>query len=332
MQMTAAGLFGAFSSPYAVANAAPFRIMLMLYRGQTEAEKGFQNYLKSRHIPVEYIIRDANEDKQKIRQFIDEARTLRPDLIYSFGTTLTKAIVGPYDAIDKSPYINDIPVVFNIVADPVGAKLVPRLSASGRNLTGTSHLVPMPAQLKALINFKTIRRLGAIYNPDEANSLLAIEQLKRACLIEKIELILSPVVKKTTGMPDKADLNNSVNQLLAQKPEMIYLPSDSFIIANARQIIEPALLARTPAFSATEAPIRQQGALAGLVSRYYNVGEFAAHKAIEILVQKKAPSQIPIEVLNRFSYLINMQTARRLGTFPPVAIFRFAEIVDKSPV
>ncbi|MHB9117358.1 MAG: hypothetical protein ACYC2R_03670 [Burkholderiales bacterium] len=42
-------------------------------------------------------------------------------------------------------------------------------------------------------------------------------------------------------------------------------------------------------FSATEAPVRHSGALMGLVSSYYNVGQFAAYKAEQILVNKIPP-------------------------------------------
>src|SRR5688572_27566246 len=111
------GLSGA-----AVAAENRYTVLMLLYRGMTEAEKGFVEYLKPR-LPVDFVIRDANGDRAKIREFVEEARQKRPNLIYVFGTTVALDTVGAVGKTDPSLHIADIPVVFNIVADPVGAGL-----------------------------------------------------------------------------------------------------------------------------------------------------------------------------------------------------------------
>jgi putative ABC transport system substrate-binding protein len=76
----------------------------------------------------------------------------------------------------------------------------------------------------------------------------------------------------------------------------------------------------------------QAGALSGLVSRYYNVGQFTAHKAEQILVGKQQPSAIPIETLKRFSYQVRMSAAEKLHLPPPLPMLGYAEIVTDTPV
>ncbi|MFC4159103.1 ABC transporter substrate-binding protein [Chitinimonas lacunae] len=316
----------ATTATYPAGERPPWRIMLILYRGMTEAEKGFMEYFSRRGIAAEFIVRDAHEDRRRIAEFVREARTLRPDLIYTFGTTVTAEVAGTIDTVDPTRHITDIPLVFNIVADPVGARLVPRLTSSGRNLTGASHLVPMDAQLRALHSVRPARRLGVIYNPAEANSILTIAQLK-AAVGRETTLLLAPMTLDADEKPVMSELAAVMNRLLVQQPDFLYLPSDSFVIANARRIIEPARAAGVPVFSAAETPIRQAGALLGLVSRYYNLGEFVGYKAEQILLGGKRPADIEIDRLNRFSYLVNMEAAKQLKVYPPVSAFKFAEVV-----
>ena len=93
-----------------------------------------------------------------------EAKRERVDLIYTFGTTVTLDAVGAVGKVDPAVHVTDIPVVFNIVADPVGADLATAFAATGRNLSGVSHLVPMPDQLRAMQRFRKVGKLGVIYN------------------------------------------------------------------------------------------------------------------------------------------------------------------------
>jgi len=307
-----------------------YKIMLILYRGTTEAEKGFMEYFKKRQIPVEFIIRDAQADNNRIAEFVREAKAIKPDLIYTFGTTATTEVVGIQGEVDANRHITNIPVVFNIVADPVGAKLVKNMKSSGRNLTGASHLVPLATQMNALQSLRSISQLGVIYNPQEKNSQLAVQELEALAPQLKLTLQRAPVPPAASGKPDSDTLEQALKTLIASKPQFIYIPSDSFMIKNARMVVQTAHAAGIPVFAATEAPVRTDGALAGLVSTYYNVGEFAAYKAEQILVKKVAAKDIPIEVLHRFTFLVNMSSAKKLKVYPPAQVLKIAELI--SPV
>ena len=77
----------------ALAQGKTFTVMLIMFRGATPAEQGFMDYLKSR-LPVDFIVRDVDGDRAKVREFVAEAKTRRVDLIYTFGTTVTLDVVG----------------------------------------------------------------------------------------------------------------------------------------------------------------------------------------------------------------------------------------------
>jgi len=307
--------------------ARPHRVMMILYRGATDAEKGFMDYFKRRRIPVEFIVRDAQADSAKVAGFVREARDLKPDLIYTFGTTVTAEVAGLDGAVDPRRHITDIPIVFDIVADPVGAKLVSSLKGSGRNLTGASHLVPLAAQLNALGSMRRVASLGVVYTPNEKQSLLAVEELQKLAPSLGLSVKLAPVVLDTHGKATPEGVVAAMRTLVAKRPDFVYIPSDSFLIKHANMVVREADSAQIPVFAATEAPIRNDGALLGLVSTYSNVGELAAHKAEQILTRKAQAAQIPIESLDRFTFLVNMGTAKRLGIYPPLSVVKLAELI-----
>ncbi len=74
----------------------PFRIYAITFRGMTDVEKGFEEYFASRKIPVQIIYRDLNRDATRMPGFLDEIRATRPDLVYTWGTSVTLGVLGPY--------------------------------------------------------------------------------------------------------------------------------------------------------------------------------------------------------------------------------------------
>jgi putative ABC transport system substrate-binding protein len=308
----------------ALAQGKTFNVMLIMFRGATPAEHGFMDYLKAR-LPVNFVTRDVNGDRSKVRQFVAEAKQQRSDLIYTFGTSVTLDAVGAAGKVDPNRHVVDIPVVFNIVADPVGAGLASAWAATGRNLTGVSHLVPMPDQLRAMQRFRKVRKLGVIYNSLEANSLLAVEQLRQHAAQFQYQLIEAPL--RSGQRPAESEIGEAMYRLTESKPDFIYLPSDSSLIARAAMIVGLASAARVPLISATEGPIRKDGALMGVVSNYANAGAFAGYKAEQILLGKAVAGNIPIETLQRFTLVINMKSAIRLGIYPPLDLIKIAELL-----
>src|SRR6266851_4470649 len=96
-----------------------FNVMLIMFRGTTPAEQGFMDYLKGR-LPVNFVLRDVNGVRARVKEFTAQAKQQRVDLIYTFGTSVTLDAVGAAGKVDPNLHVVDIPVVFNIVADPVG--------------------------------------------------------------------------------------------------------------------------------------------------------------------------------------------------------------------
>ncbi|MES2296699.1 MAG: ABC transporter substrate-binding protein [Pseudomonadota bacterium] len=302
-------------------------IYMILYRGETPAEKGFRNYFKTNNIEVELVVRDVALDIGKVPALIEEARALGADLIYTWGTPVTLAVVGRHDKVDPKRHVTDIPVLFTMVASPEGAGLITSRQGSGRQLTGTSHVVPMDQQLSAMRAYRPFQRIGMIYNPAEPNSLQNVKELRTAAERERFVLIERALPLDAKGQASASALPELVADMARQKVQMLYMGPDSFLAVNRKLFTESALAQRLPTFSATETALRDGKALFGLVSGYENVGRLTAFKASQILQQHIPASAIPIETLARFSYLVNMSVAAALDFYPPLKVINYAEVI-----
>lgn len=307
------------------------RILMVLWRGEEDAVQGFRDYFAAQRIPVEIITRDAGGDLDKLPGLVEEAKTIRPDLVVTWGTSVTQALFGPYDAADPARYVPaaGIPGVFMIVSQPVEAKIVPSLESSGRNITGTAYLVPEETQLRAARSYFDFNRIGVVYNSKESNARLSVEALRALASKLNYTLIERALPLDDKGNPKVDEIDTLVEQIAAEGAQLLYQPPDSFLNVNRDRLTQAALMRNMPTLAAAENPVRASYALMGVVNRYYTVGQLTAHKARQILVDKMDPKTIPIETPKRFSFMINLPVALQLGRYPPMNLLKFAEIIER---
>lgn len=310
--------------------AAPvkkFRIYMVTWRGTTQVEKGFQDYLAAIKMPVEYIVRDAGQNPQKLNEFAEEILQLKPDLIYTWGTSVTLGLVGPWDK--PKPALANIPTVFTLVAAPVGAKIVSSLEAHGRNLTGVYHVAPLETQLDAIRAYRPFKKIGVLYNEAEQNSVAVTREMETLAKAQGFTVVTRTFQRDAAGKPQPDGISDRVRALKDAGAEWLYLGADSYLFTKLGLVAAAALDAKLPTFAATEAVMNDKdaGVLAGLVSKYYSIGQFTAFKASQILAKGMAAQTIPVETLQRRAFIVRMDTAKKLGLLPPVALFNYAEFV-----
>jgi len=306
----------------------PYRIYAITYRGMTDVEKGFQDYFAARRIPVQITFRDLNRDNSRMPGFLEEIKRTKPDLVYTWGTSVTLQVVGTYDQVDPAVNITDIPVVFTLVAGPVGAKIVRDLKNPGRNVTGVYHVAPIEAQIRAMASYRPFKSLGILYTPTEQNSVVAVEEVREVSKRLGFSVVARPLKLDTNKKVTSEGAPEMVRDLkLRDNVEWLYLPPDSYLGTQAQKVIIPAAMSvGLPAFASTE-QLMETGALTGLVSRYHSIGQFTAYKAEQILVNKVPAAKIPVETLTRFALQVRMDIAEQLKLPPPLPMFNYAELL-----
>ena len=312
------------------AGAPPVHIYMITFRGETDVDKGFRAYLAEAGVAVRYTVRDLGQDVGRMAALRREIRALAPDLIYVWGTPATLALVGPFDApadSATSPYIHDIPVVFALVAAPVRARIVASERGHGRNVAGVVHVVPFDVQLRAMQRYRPLQRLGVLYNAAEANARAIVQEARQVCAQQGVELLTLRLPTNAQGQPSAEHLAAHIAQLHGQGAQWLYLLPDTFVGTLYERITPLANQLQLPCFGAVELAVRTGGALLGLVSRYYAVGQLAGAKALEILQGGHSPEQAGVQTLPRFALMVNMAAAHRLRMYPPMDMLNFAEII-----
>lgn len=303
-------------------------VIMLLWRGVTDAEQGFMDYL-SQNSNVRYTILDADRNKDKLASYIEQVQYQQADLIYTFGTTITLNLLGTYEQPSEFRIRNSTPVVFSIVTDPIGSKLVETYDSPTQNFTGVSHIVPHDTQFKAIEKLNNISTIGVIYNPAENNSLITANKMMLLSESYSKRVILYPLeINKKASNSNL--IYSTVEKMKNDGVDMAYLPPDSYIISKGGEIVSTLHEKGIPTFSATESPIRTHEALFGIVSRYYNVGQFAGYKAAKVLGGIESASNIPIEALSQYSYIVNINAAKKLDYYPPVSILKISEVIGNS--
>ena len=305
----------------------PLRIYAITFRGMTDVERGFQDYFAARRIPVQITFRDLNRDSSRMPGFLEEIKRTRPDLVYTWGTSVTLGVVGTYDGYDPQTQITDIPVVFTLVAAPVLAKIVPDLKSSRRNVTGVFHVAPTEAQVHAMASYRPFRSLGYLYTPTEQNSVVVLNELKAVSKRLGFTVVDRAFRTNGAGQITADGAAEMIHEMKEKKVDWLYLPPDSFLGTQAQKIIIPAAMAEgLPTFASTE-QLMDTGALTGLISHYYAIGQFTGYKAEQILINKVPPARIPVETLTRFALQVRMDVAEKLKMPPPLPMFNYAELV-----
>jgi putative ABC transport system substrate-binding protein len=157
-------------------SSRPYRIYAITFRGMTDVEKGFQDYFTARRIPVQITFRDLNRDPSRMPGFIEEIRRTKPDLVYTWGTSVTLGVVGTYDGVDPQQHITDIPVVFTLVAAPVLAKIVRDMKNPGRNVTGVFFVAHRTRSARWLPTVRSSRWASSIR--PRADSVVVVEEVR----------------------------------------------------------------------------------------------------------------------------------------------------------
>jgi putative ABC transport system substrate-binding protein len=252
-------------------------------------------------------------DADSIQRFAKELVALQPDLILSNTTPTTTALLQQ---------TRTIPIVFAMVADPVGSGFVASFPRPGGNVTGFAvtegSLGGKWVELLKEIAPR-VARVAMLFNPAVATyAEFWLNPFKAAGASFGVEAIAAPV-------RDTSELE-SVIAAQAREPNgsFVVMP-DSFTDAHRAEITSLAARYRLPAVYA----YRFFTALGGLMSYGIDlIDNFprAAAYADRILKGEK-PADLPVQAPTKYALTINLKTAKALGLDVPLHLQQRADEV-----
>jgi ABC-type uncharacterized transport system substrate-binding protein len=207
-----------------------------------------------------------------------------------------------------------VPIVFTLVGDPVGAGIVANLAEPGGNVTGVSSLqTELVAKrlevLKALA--PAVRRVWLIYYSVDLGTTPMITRALEAGQRLKLEVV-------PKGMLDASELERVLREV--RRDDAVLAPEGSNPDLTIT-IIQRSLALRVPAVFGTALWIGY-GGLISYGPDYYGQGVQAAALVAKIL-RGARPQDLPVEGAEKIDLAVNLKTAEMLGlTVPRKILFR----------
>jgi putative ABC transport system substrate-binding protein len=323
-----AGLGGAAAWPLAARaqqRGAMRRVSVLMPGTEIDQEEqlrvtGFQQGLAKlgwtdgRNVQIDY--RWGGLDIDRTRTFATELVGLRPDVLFAGNTTTLAALQQATRSIP-------IPIVFTLVADPIGGGFVASLARPGGNVTGfMSSEPPLAGKWMQFLREITpgMRRAALLFNPETAP--YAGEYFRHADAAAAplgVELSAVPVHDETGIDGAIAKFSREPNGGLIVMPDAFTRRHRQRIIANAAQHLLPAIYA--------DRSFATDGGLISYGGDAPDVGYRLAASYVDRILRGEKPADLPVQALTRFELVINLKTAQALGLTISESFLNLADAV-----
>lgn len=267
-------------------------------------------YEDGKNLKVSYLSAQGNPGTaaQIVRKFIGEA----PDVLVTITTPMAQAALSA---------TRTLPVVFTVVTDPLGAKVVKSLKHPGGNATGISDLAPIERQLRLIKSFvPQARRLGVISNPGLDGSNYQIEVLKPLLATHGLTLVQA-------SAPNSNEVIAAMRSLVG-KVDVVWIPNDPTVYAALESAVRIGQEQKIPVFTAETRSV-ERGAVASIGFDYTAVGHEAARLVAQVL-KGAQPGDIDVVVPQAFRTVVNERAAAALGLAIPPEVARVANMVGSK--
>lgn len=226
------------------------------------------------------------------------------DAIVTFSTPVAQGALAT---------VRTKPIVFTYCTDPIGAGFGRSWTDHDPRITGIGTSIPVAAGLDVIRKtFPSIRRIGAVYNAGEANSVSTLAKLRAAASASGIE-----VVEITIATP--GDAIQAVQALVTRRVEAVFLPDDNTAYQAIDAIAGTLTRARIPFITADPAYLNR-GALFAVGPGYGPSGRAAAKKLLRVLAGESLAG-IPMRDVSISKTVFNPEAAAALGlTIDPLLI------------
>ena len=268
-------------------------------------------WVKRRNLQLDYRwTAGAPERAQLLAKEIVE---LKPDLIVVHSTPAVKAL---------RQLTTTIPMVFVLIADPIGSGFVQSLSHPGGNITGFMNVdSPMTSKWLELIveiSPKT-RQVALLYNPDTASFYKDfLRNFDEAAPRFKVRGMATPVL-------DAAGIERAFKEM-GPDTALFVLP-DVFVQVHRILIIRLAEQYRVPAIY----PYRFFPTSGGLLS--YGIDTIVVFRQAagyaDRILKGTVPNDLPVQAPLTFKLVVNLRAARAIGlTIPESFLLRADEVIE----
>jgi putative ABC transport system substrate-binding protein len=251
---------------------------------------------------VTFIVEDTNGSISGLAPRAAKLLAAKPDMLYTVATAHT---------IAAKQATTTVPVVFAWVGDPVHTSLIANYASSKNNLTGICNSSDFLSgkRLEVLLEVAPkVRRLLAIVAPNEAIAQSSIRFLQEAA--KKFGVQVSRRDATT-----EEEIKRGLRETPRGSVDAIYHVPSAFVATHIGLLIEKARQDKIP-LVVHEGSMAEKGALLSYGPDFRSVGVQSARLVAKVLKGEK-PLDIPSEMPERLSLVLNLSTAKAIGLKVP---------------
>jgi putative tryptophan/tyrosine transport system substrate-binding protein len=249
-------------------------------------------------------------DSAEARKYATELIALAPDVILTSSTLA----VAPLVQLTRT-----VPIVFTIVADPVGSGFVDSLAGPGGNITGfTPFEYSMGAKWLQLLKeiAPSVTRAAVLRESSIAYGPAAFAAIQAVAPSLGVEL-------RPVDVRDEGEIERAIAQF-AQRPNSGLIVTGGPQAASHRDlIIALAARHRLPAIY----PLPYYAIDGGLIGYGPDIIDQFRQAAsyVDRILKGEKPADLPVQAPTKFELVINLKTAKALGLDVPATLLSRAD-------
>ncbi len=261
-----------------------------------------EGWTPGKNVRIEYRFAAGNADRA--RHFAKELVALNPKVIVGHSTPV---VVKLEEATQR------IPIVFVVVADPVGSGFAASIPHPGGNATGFTNLgASITGKLLTILKQidPRLSHVALMYNPDTVSGegVPRLQPFDAAAPAFAVEPIAMQV--RTDD-----DIKAGMEQIGKEEGAGLIVMPDNFMTVHRQLIVELAERWRIP----TIYPYRYFAEAGGLMSYGVDVVDLfrRAPEYVARILRGEKPGDLPIQSPTKFEMVINLKTAKALHLTVP---------------
>jgi putative ABC transport system substrate-binding protein len=256
----------------------------------------------------------ATANHAEIRRRAIELLAFAPDVILAHGA----ATVGPLLQATRT-----VPIVFPIVADPVGAGFVESLARPGGNATGFMNLeYGMGGKWLELLKeiAPSVTRVAVIRDTAISSGVALFGVIQAMAPSLRVEVT-------SITMRDAGEIERSVAAFARSPDGGLIVTGSGPTFVNRDLIITLAARHKLPAVYFERSFVAAGGLVsygAGFTDLYRKAAGY-----VDRILKGEKPADLPVQSPTKFELVINLKTAKALGlAMPPGVLGRADEIIE----
>ena len=269
-------------------------------------------YTEGQNVTIEYRWADGHYDRLP---------ALADDLVRRHVAVILAA-PSPAARVAKEA-TSDIPIVFEVGADPVYAGLVNSLNRPGGNVSGIFNLTVGLVEKRIEIMHQVVPNavsIGVLINPTNpsAEQLISYAQETQTQLDITIEILRASTLDET---------NTAFARAVELRAGALVVGADPYINSQSTKIAELAARYNMPVCGEISELPRNGGLLsygADLADAYRLSGTYTGR-----VLKGEKPADLPVQQSTKFEMIVNLKTAKTLGiTIPLPLLGRADEVIE----